>query len=112
MFVRLEEKEYRCGLFECYENIARKAGYFPTERTLYDCRKVCVNRHIQDVWYEYYTAKRKAEDPSRSDEDIRRDITMVLLMYGTKVREDLEDDEVDVAEDFASEEECERRNAA
>ena len=53
MKIRLNESDYCCGLAECYENIAVKAGYTPTQRTLYDCRRVCVSEHIQDAWYSY-----------------------------------------------------------
>ena len=104
MKIRLNESDYRCGLTECYGNIAVKAGYTPTQRTLYDCRRVCVSEHIQDAWYSYYQEKAKEKDPFLSDSEIKRSITMLLLMNGAKVQPDLADNEVSIENGFATEE--------
>ena len=104
MKIRLSESDYHCGLTECYENIAVKAGYAPTQHTLYDCRRVCVSKHIQDAWYSYYHEKVKERDPLLSDRDIMCNITMLLLMNGAKVQPDLADNEVSIESGFATEE--------
>ncbi len=104
MKIRLNESDYRCGLTECYENIAVKAGYSPTQNTLYDCRRVCVSEHIQDAWYSYYHKMAKEKDPLLSDGEIMRSITMLLLMNGAKVQPDLADNEVSVERGFVTEE--------
>ena len=69
MKIRLNESDYHCGITECYEHIAVKAGYTPTQHTLYDCRLVCVSKHIQDAWYSYYHEKAKEKDPFLSDSE-------------------------------------------
>lgn len=51
MKIRLNESDYRCGLIECYENIAIRAGYTPTQHTLYDCRRVCVSKALKVLGY-------------------------------------------------------------
>lgn len=104
MKIRLNESDYCCGLTECYKNIAMKAGYTPTQRTLYDCRRVCVSEHIQDAWYSYYHERAKEKDPFLSDSEIMRSITMLLLMNGAKVQPDLADNEVSIERGFATEE--------
>lgn len=104
MKVRLDESEYRCGLVECYEHIAIKAGYKPTQHTLYDCRRVCVSKHIQDAWYDYYHERAKEKDPSLPDSEIMCSITMLLLMNGAKVQPGLADNEASVENGFATEE--------
>lgn len=104
MKIKLNESDYYCGLTECYENIAAKAGYTPTQRTLYDCRRICVSEHIQNAWYSYYHSVAKEKDPFLSDSDIRRSITMLLLMNGAKVQTDLADNEVSIESGFATEE--------
>lgn len=104
MKVRLDESDYRCGLVECYEHIAIKAGYKPTQHTLYDCRRVCVSKHIQDAWYDYYRERAKEKDPFLSDREIMCNITMLLLMVGAKVQPGLADNEASVENGFATEE--------
>ena len=104
MKIRLNESDYRCGLQECYKNIAVKAGYTPTQHTLYDCRRVCVSKNIQDAWYDYYHERAKEQDPFLSDNEIMCSITMLLLMNGAKVQPDLADNEVSIEKGFATEE--------
>ena len=104
MKIRLNESDYCCALTECYENIAIKAGYTPTQRTLYDCRRVCVSEHIQNAWYDFYCERAKEKDPFLSDGEIMRSITMLLLMNGAKVQPDLADNEVSIESGFATEE--------
>ena len=103
MKIRLSESDYRCGLTECYENIGVKAGYKPTQHTLYDCRRVCVSKHIQDAWYSCYHEKAKKKDPFLSDNEIMRSITMLLLMSGAKVQDSLADNEVSIERGFVTE---------
>ena len=104
MKIRLNESDYRCGLTECYEHIAVKAGYKPTQHTSYDCRRVCVSKNIQDAWYSYYHERAKEKDPFLSDREIMYRITMLLLMNGAKIQDDLKDNEVRIESGFATEE--------
>ncbi len=102
MRIKLNEEDYRCGLVQCYENIARKAGYTPTDKTEYDCRHVNVSRHIQDTWYEHYYALIREREPFLAGSDIMRSITMLLLNSGAKVQADLSDNEVHIESGFIS----------
>ena len=104
MKIRLSESDYRCGLTECYKNIAVKAGYKPTQHTLYDCWHVCVSKHIQDTWYSCYHERAKEKDSFLSDNEIMCSITMLLLMSGTKVENSLADNEVSIESGFVTEE--------
>ena len=104
MLVKLSESDYFCGLQECYENIARKAGYLPKDISRYDCRHVNVSKNIQDAWYAYYKDQAKASNPDRAEADILREITMLLLLCGAKVQADLPDSAAWIEKGFYSEE--------
>lgn len=51
----LSQSDCECGLGEFYENAAKRLGVKITEKTQYDCRKICVTKLVQDrIWKHYY----------------------------------------------------------
>lgn len=46
-----------CGLPCFYENAAIAANHEITDKTQYDCRKICVTKSVRDtIWKYYYDA--------------------------------------------------------
>lgn len=66
----------------------------------YDCRKINVARNIQDGFFEYY----KEQDDGRTKESaLMSQIALLLLNYGPKVDEALNNNEVELFDGFISE---------
>lgn len=89
---KIKDEDYKnCSLIEFYDNIANnyvKAVLGSNQK--YDCRNIEVAKNIQDAWFEYYS-----ELGCESCE-----VAMLLLMSGPKVNEELQDNEIEVFEDF------------
>jgi len=77
------------GLVEFYDAVAYKLGYNP-EAVCYDCRKLTVSKSVQDVWYHEF--QNEGMNPSQ--------ITMLLLMSGPKVDQNLQNYDVEVFDGF------------
>jgi hypothetical protein len=100
-----------CGLTALYELAAKehihqlfdgKIEAVDFSEYKFDCTKIDVANNIQDMFYEYYTDLEKGKNNSRTDNDIRIGITMILAIYGPKVNEDLADNEVEIFDGFLS----------
>ena len=100
MKVRLEPYEFSEGLAETYENAARKAGLEVDDKSQYDCRFICVAENIQDTWIQYYDGLIRKRNPYISDEDIKLNVSAILLMSGAKVEKDLDENEVRLEDGF------------
>lgn len=87
-------------LTQFYETVARQMNCSVKSETNYDCRKINVAENIQDRFYEYYTALARETEPAPSENDIKIDITMLLVMSGPKVDPTLEANEVEVFDGF------------
>lgn len=97
MKITVNEKSY--GVVELYDAIAKQLGKDP-EKCSYDCRKINVARNIQDGFFEYY----KEQDDGRTKESaLMSQIAMLLLNYGPKVDETLNNNEVELFDGFISE---------
>lgn len=73
--VQLSKEDCYCDLTDFYENVARKIPVGITDRTLFDCRKICVTKLVQDTLWSYY----------REEQHISNmDITAIFLIYGPK----------------------------
>lgn len=86
------------GIVELYDTVANAMGYTDTSALEYDCCKINVAKNIQDGIYERYLELGRKEN--LPDEDIRASVTMLLLMSGPKVDENLADNEVEVFDGF------------
>lgn len=54
MRVIMEEKECYCSLDNFYEKVAKKMGVAVTDTNVFDCRKICVTKAVQDELRAYY----------------------------------------------------------
>ena len=86
------------GIVELYDTVANAMGYTDTSELEYDCCKINIAKNIQDGIYERYLELGREEN--LPDEDIRASVTMLLLMSGPKVDENLADNEVEVFDGF------------
>lgn len=97
MKITVSEKDY--GVVEFYDAIARQLDKDP-EKCSYDCRKINVARNIQDEFFEHY----KKQDAGRTKESaLMNQIALLLLNYGPKVDEALNDNEIELFDGFISE---------
>lgn len=54
MIVSIMKEECHCGITDFYDNVAANIGYFPTENTRYDCRKICCSPEVRDEIFAPY----------------------------------------------------------
>ena len=94
--VKVPENNY--GIVELCDAVATAMGCADTSKLEYDCCKINIAKNIQDGIYERYLELGREE--SLPDEDIRASVTMLLLMSGPKVNENLADNEVEVFDGF------------
>ena len=73
--VRLRKEDCYCDLTEFYENVARKISVKITDKTRFDCRKICVTKSVQEALWSYYRDKK-----GKTDEQI----ATMFLGYGPK----------------------------
>lgn len=76
-----------------YPMVARQLGYTETDKTTYNCTKICVAQNIQDKCFEYY--ERLGNDSA--------DIAMNLCLAGPKVDKGLKNYQVAIEEGYISE---------
>lgn len=79
----LRREDCYCDLTTFYENVARRLRKKVTDKTKFDCRKICVTKSVQEVLWSYYR-----EEKNRTDEQI----AAMLLGYGPKAN--LEEHEI------------------
>ena len=70
----ISANECSCGLNEFYENAAKISREEITEKTCYDCRKICVTKAVQKCIWEIYLSEGFSSDS----------IASLLLMAGPK----------------------------
>lgn len=73
--VTLKREDYYCDLTNFYENMARKMSLKITNKTRFDCRKICVTKPVQETLWSYYR-----DEEGKTDEQI----AAMLLGYGPK----------------------------
>lgn len=83
-----------CGLSAFYKNAAKIAGLPVTERTLYDCRRICTTQAVHDTIWAYY-AQEGCE---------KLQITMLMLLSGPKANLSGDRLEFEIEEGFTCEE--------
>ena len=83
------------SLIRLYENVAREFGLPVAENIVYDCRKIVVASSIMTHWYE--------QCKEIYGKGSTYELTSLLLNYGPKASENLEDGEVEVEEGYAIE---------
>lgn len=89
----ISEKECHCNLISFYENAAQITGAAITDKTVYDCRKICVTKPVQKCIWDYYS------ENGFSNESI----CGFLLMNGPKANLDGDDLAFEIEEGFISE---------
>ena len=94
MKLKIPSKNY--GVTELYDAIAIAMGYSDVSKLNYDCREINVARNIQDGFFEHY----KETVPHASESEIKMSVSMILLKYGPKTDDALEDYEVEVSNKF------------
>lgn len=94
--VKVPENNY--GIVELYDAVATAMGHADTSELEYDCCKINIAKNIQDGIYEKYLELGREEN--LPDDDVRSSVTMLLLMSGPKVDENLADNEVEVFDGF------------
>lgn len=77
--VSLKKEDCYCDLATFYENVARKISARITDKTKFDCQKICVTKDVQDVLWSYYR-----EEKNQTDEQI----ASILLIGGPKANLD------------------------
>lgn len=71
--VQLRKEDCYCDLTKFYENVARKIPAEITDKTCFDCRKICVTKSVQEALWSYYRDEK---------EKTGEQIAAVLLGYG------------------------------
>jgi len=94
MRLKVPKKNY--GVTELYDAVATTMGYRDVSKLNYDCREINVARNIQDGFFAYY----KETIPHSSETDLKMSVSMILLNYGPKTDDNLEDYEVEVSDKF------------
>lgn len=52
--VMLTREDCYCKLITFYENVAKKLSFKATDKTEFDCRKICVSKSVQEAIWAYY----------------------------------------------------------
>ena len=73
--VSLKKEDCYCDLATFYENVARKISARITDKSKFDCRKICITKDVQEVLWSYYR-----EEKNQTDEQI----ASILLIGGPK----------------------------
>lgn len=76
-FYELTEEQCSCNITKFYENCADILGVKVTDKTLFDCKKICVSGPVQMFIFQWY-----AEDSDTAQYD--QAIGTMWLMYGPK----------------------------
>ena len=50
----ISEADCKVCIADFYNNAAKIAGYHVTNKTSYDCRKICVSKSVEKLIREYY----------------------------------------------------------
>lgn len=58
----LEKEDCYCELDVFYMKVAQKMQVKVTDKTRFDCRKICVTRPVQDELWRYYKEEKGLED--------------------------------------------------
>lgn len=93
MKLKVPNKNY--GITELYDAVAAIMGR-ETDNLNYDCRYINVAKNIQDGFFAHY----KEDNKHLPTSEFNMGMFMMLLSYGPKVDEALEDDEVEVFDGF------------
>lgn len=59
--VQLRKEDCYCDLTEFYENVARKIPVEITDKTCFDCRKICVTKLVQEASWSYYRDEKRKD---------------------------------------------------
>lgn len=94
MKVKVPRKNY--GITELYDAVAAAMGYGDVSKLNYDCREINVARNIQVGFLEHY----RETIPHSSESNLRMSVNMILLNYGPKTDDKLDDYEVEVFAGF------------
>ena len=94
MKIKVPKKNY--GVVELYDTVAKAIGYKDTSKLNYDCREINCASNIHDGFFKYY----KEMAPNANETELKMSVGMVLLNYGPKLNEALEDYEVEVFNGF------------
>lgn len=94
MKVIVPKKNY--GITELYDTVAKAIGYKDVSKLNYDCKEINVARNIQDGFFAYY----QEVAPHANQSELKMSVSMVLLNYGPKTDDTLEDYEVEVTNRF------------
>lgn len=89
----LSKKDCEVSLTAFYENAAKAAGYSVTEKTHFDCRKICVTAIVVKALWVYYLAS------GMTDEQI----ATLMIQYGPKANVAGMNYEVEIEDGFATE---------
>lgn len=90
---RIKRCECICDLQKFYKNAARVVGLEVTDKTLFDCQKICVTKSIQNALWAYYTAKNCTDE----------EISMLFLSVGPKANLEGDGYEFTIEDGFVSE---------
>lgn len=91
---KISQSKCKQGLVEFYKCAAEISGLKMTSKSVFDCRKICVTKPVQDSIWRYYSEYKK-----QSDEEI----ATVLLHCGPKANLDGETFEFEIEDGFVSE---------
>ena len=94
MKLKVPRKNY--GVTELYDAVAAAMGHKDVSKLKYDCRAINVARNIQDGFFAHY----REAVPHASESELKMSVGMILLNYGPKTDDDLEDYEVEVFTGF------------
>lgn len=92
--VFFSEEQMSQTLCNFYRTAAEALGYKENEKTRYDCSRIMVSAHVQDAIITSYQAA--------SPEISTKEVIVHLTIAGSKVAENLEENEVALQEGFVS----------
>ena len=92
------------GMAKAFENFAIRGGFKVTEKSMFRCTKLEVSKEIDEYFWKYYRDQIEEKYPNMNDEDIKREIAMLMLMNGAKRNEELDKWEVVMEDDFVDNE--------
>lgn len=104
MKLKVPKRNY--GVTELYDMVATTMGYTDVSKLNYDCREITVAPNIQENFYQYY----KNANPELTESDLKMGVSMMLLNYGPKTDENLNDYEVEVSDRFICQEKGSENN--
>lgn len=87
--VILEKEDCYCDLDKFYSNVAEKMRADISSETMFDCRKICVTKQVQDELWKYQREEKDLENQS---------IAALFLCMGPKANLDEQRDCPYVAE--------------